>query len=110
MSDSAWQLFDVAEIRKKLTGKPVEYREFFDVPAMHCGLYRLERGATDMQTPHDEDEIYYVVEGKAHLKVGDEIKSVGPGSVMYIGATEAHSFFEIEEDMLLLVFFSRARR
>jgi mannose-6-phosphate isomerase-like protein (cupin superfamily) len=59
-----------------------------------------------MQTPHDEDELYYVIEGHAQLKVGDEVKEVTPGMVLYIRAAEEHSFFEIQEDMLLLVFFS----
>ena len=73
---------------------------------MHCGLYRLERGSTDMQTPHDEDEMYYVLEGRARMMLGDEMKEVSPGSLLYVGSTETYSFFEIEEDMLLLVFFS----
>ena len=31
---------------------------------------------------------------------------VGPGSILYVRATAAHSFFEIEEDMTLMVFFA----
>lgn len=107
-ASSAWQLFDTNELRKNLGSQAVEYKEFFRVPAMHCALYRLAKGAADMQTPHDEDEMYYVLEGRARLMVSDEIKEVSPGSLLYVGATESHSFFEIEEDMLLLVFFSGA--
>ena len=36
---------------------------------------------------------------------GEEIE-IGEGSVLYVGATEAHSLFDIEEDMTLLVFFA----
>ena len=42
------------------------------------------------------------------MEIAGERKSVGPGSVVFVGATESHSFFEIEEDMLLLVFFAAA--
>ena len=67
-------------------------------------------GQTDMQTPHDEDELYYVVKGSAQLKVGDQVQEVGPGSVMYVRASEEHAFFEITEDMVLLVFFAAGKR
>ncbi len=109
MTESGWQVFDVADLTDTDADAPVSYREFLNVPSMHCGVYRLAKGSSDMQTPHDEDEVYYVVEGKAQLKVGGENREVGPGSVMYVRASEEHAFFEIQEDMLLLVFFASGR-
>ena len=106
MNDEMWQVFDLDKIRAELKDEPVAYREFLRVPALSCGVYRLAAGSQDMQSPHDEDEVYYVVEGKARLKLGEEIQDVRPGSVLYVRATETHSFFEIEEDMTLLVFFA----
>jgi mannose-6-phosphate isomerase-like protein (cupin superfamily) len=106
MTENVWELFDIDQLRSEFAGRAIRYREFLRVPALHCGLYRLERGSRDMQTPHDEDEVYYVLEGKAKLKVGDELKEVSPGMLLYVRATETHSFFEIEEDMVLLVVFA----
>ncbi len=106
MSDSGWDIFDIEQLKSQVPQGDVSYKEFLRVPAMQCGIYRLAKGSKDMQTPHDEDELYYVIEGKAQLRVGEEVTEVGPGSVMYIQATEAHSFFEIQEDMTLLVFFA----
>ena len=106
MSTSAWQVFHVDELKSKLKGDAVEYKEFLRVPSVSCGLYHLAAGSQDMQTPHDEDEMYFVVEGRAQLRVGNEVHEVRPGCVLYVQATEAHSFFEIEEDMTLLVFFA----
>lgn len=108
MSDDSWQVFDVAAIRSELSGRSVEYKEFLRVPSLSCGIYQLPAGSEDMQSPHDEDEVYYVVAGKARMILGDEIKEVGPGTILYIKASESHSFFEIEEDMTLLVFFAAA--
>ena len=105
MADDGWEVFDVAELIARGSSEPVSYKEFLRVPAMSCGLYRLAKGSKDMQTPHDEDELYYVVEGRARLRIGDEERQVSPGSVMYVRATEEHSFFEIQEDMVLLVVF-----
>ena len=108
MTDETWQVFSLEDIAAELKKEPVAYREFLRVPALSCGVYRLAAGSEDMQSPHDEDEVYYVVEGKARLRLGDEIREVKPGSVLYVQATEDHSFFEIEEDMTLLVFFASA--
>jgi mannose-6-phosphate isomerase-like protein (cupin superfamily) len=106
MSDSDWKVFDLDELRGKLRGDAVEYREFLNVPAVNCGIYFLAAGSRDMQAPHDDDEIYLVLDGKARMRLGDAERSVGPGSLLYVGATTEHSFFEIEEDMTLLVVFA----
>ncbi len=108
MSDSSWQVFDINEIRDALSGDQVQYREFLRVPSLSCGVYHLPKGANDMQTPHDEDEVYFVLDGKASMKLGEELKQVSSGDILYVKATENHSFFEIEEDMTLLVFFAAA--
>ena len=107
MAEDGWLVEDLSEVRKRLEGKDVEYLEFLNVPALSCGLYSLAAGSKDMQAPHDEDEVYFVLEGKARMQLGDEEKIVTPGSLLYIQAATEHSFFEIEEAMLLLVIFTR---
>lgn len=106
MSDSGWETFDLTQIRTELERGKVQYKEFLRVPSLSCGLYQLPAGSQDMQTPHDEDEVYLVLEGRARMKTGDELQEVKPGMVLYIRAAETHSFFEIEEDMTLMVFFA----
>jgi mannose-6-phosphate isomerase-like protein (cupin superfamily) len=63
-------------------------------------------GAKDLQAPHDEDEVYAVVAGRARLRIGEQEREVGPGSILFVRATEEHSFVEILEDITLLVFFA----
>ncbi len=106
MSDDAWQVIDVNALREQLADAPVKYQEFLKVPSLSCGLYKLAAGSTDMQSPHDEDEVYFVLDGRAKMRIGGEERSVGPGTFLYVSATEEHSFFEIEEDMTLLVLFA----
>jgi len=106
MSDNTWQVFDLDDVTAKLKGEAVEYLEFLNVPALNCGVYFLSAGSTDMQAPHDEDEVYVVLKGKARMRLDDAERKVGPGSLLYVGASTQHSFFEIEEDMTLLVFFA----
>ncbi len=108
MSKSSWEVFDINAIRESLAGDEVQYEEFLRVPSLSCGVYHLPAGSKDMQTPHDEDEVYFVLEGRARMQVGDEMREVAAGNILYVRATETHSFFEIEEDMTLLVFFASA--
>ena len=106
MADDDWKRFEIPkEIEAQIaSGKP--YREFLRVPALSCGIYFLPAGSEDLQAPHDEDEVYYVVSGKARLRVFGETVEAGPGSLPYVRATATHSFFEVEEDMTVLVFFA----
>jgi mannose-6-phosphate isomerase-like protein (cupin superfamily) len=76
------------------------------VPSLSTGIYTFPAGSKDLQGPHDEDEVYYVVRGKGRLRVDEREVAVGPGSVLYVAASASHSFFEIEEDMTMLVFFA----
>ena len=106
MSDDAWQVFHIDKLTARLTASGPQYKEFLRAPSLSCGIYHLPKGARDMQSPHDEDEVYYVLSGQARLKVAGEEQEVREGSILYVRATESHSFFEIEEDMTLLVFFA----
>ena len=110
MTDGNWQIFDLDAIRGDLKGDAVEYLEFLSVPALNCGVYSLPAGSRDMQAPHDDDEVYVVLSGRARMRLGDKEKSVGPGALLYVGAATEHSFFEIEEDMTLLVIFAASPR
>ena len=98
----------VSEINQQRaqTGKP--YREFLRVPALSSGLYVLAAGATDLQRPHSEGEMYYVVRGKAHFRAGEEDREVSAGSVLFVGAEVAHHFYKITEEIVVLVFFAPA--
>jgi mannose-6-phosphate isomerase-like protein (cupin superfamily) len=106
MAVDGWEVVDLAEVKSRLKGEAVEYLEFLNVPAISCGLYALQAGSKDMQAPHDEDEVYFVLEGKARMQLGAEEREVRPGSLLYVQAATEHCFFEIEEDMLLLVLFA----
>jgi mannose-6-phosphate isomerase-like protein (cupin superfamily) len=108
MNDNAWKVFQLDELLPRVTGAEPCFLEYLRMPGLSSALYHLPKGAKDMQAPHLEDEIYYVVAGKAVLKVGDQEKEVGPGSILYVRATEEHSFFNITEDLTLLAFFGKA--
>ena len=102
----SWKVFASEELVKQQLDSGVPYLEFLGVPTLSCGIYSLPAGAKDLQSPHDEDEVYYVISGRARLRVDGEERVVGPGSIHYVAATSEHSFVEIEEATTLLVFFA----
>jgi quercetin dioxygenase-like cupin family protein len=98
-------LYAIEEQRTE-SGRP--YREFLRVPAMSAGFYVLPAGATDHQKPHREDEIYYVLRGRARFQAGPEDKEVSAGSVIFVAAEIGHRFYDISEELAVLVFFAPA--
>jgi quercetin dioxygenase-like cupin family protein len=84
------------------------YLQFLTVPELSLGLYNLPAGAEDLQTPHLEDEIYYVVSGKGRLSAGDQDYPAAPGSILFVAKEIPHKFHDIEEDLHILVFFAPA--
>jgi mannose-6-phosphate isomerase-like protein (cupin superfamily) len=98
------------EEHRAQSGRP--YREFLRVPAISAGLYVLPAGGTDLQRPHHEDEIYYVVRGRARFKAGadgrEEDREVSAGSVIFVAAEVGHRFYDITEELAVLVIFAPA--
>jgi quercetin dioxygenase-like cupin family protein len=84
------------------------YREFLRVPAMSAGLYVLPAGGADSQRPHHEDETYYVVRGRARFKADNEDREISAGSVIFVAAEVEHRFYDISEELAVLVFFAPA--
>ncbi len=104
--------FDVARLisQQKNIAKP--YLEFLRVPALSAGIYVLRAGDEDKQRPHAEDEIYYVVRGRAQFNLIENGTprdlEVGPGAILYVPARVEHRFHDIAEDLSLLVLFAPA--
>jgi mannose-6-phosphate isomerase-like protein (cupin superfamily) len=100
-------IFDVEKLLSEVT-RDRRYHEFFRAPAMSSGLYVLTAGAADKQTPHTEDEIYYVVRGRGKIRIGGTETPVSDGRVIFVEANAEHRFFDIEEELVLLVVFAPA--
>ena len=100
--------YSISDLEAKRREQGKKYLEFLRIPAMSAGLYVLPAGEKDPQNPHREDEMYYVVRGRARMKVGAEDQPVSAGSVIFVEAGVEHRFHEIEEDLEILVIFAPA--
>ena len=102
------QAYELANLISQRETSDKHYLEFLKVPDLSMGLYVLPTGGTDPQSPHTEDEVYYVVSGKAQIKVADEDRAVQAGSIVYVAKNVEHRFHSIEEELTVLVFFAPA--
>lgn len=100
--------FTLDEIEMTHTALSKIWYEFLRVPALSMGLYVLPAGSTDPQSPHHEDEVYYVVSGRGMLTAGEREYSAEPGSILFVAKEIPHRFHTIEEDLRVLVFFAPA--
>jgi mannose-6-phosphate isomerase-like protein (cupin superfamily) len=82
------------------------YADFVASDLLSCGLAIWPKGVTDQQKPHAEDEVYYVIEGRGLIRVGDEVRPVKPGTLVFVAAGVEHRFHNIQEDLRILVFWA----
>jgi mannose-6-phosphate isomerase-like protein (cupin superfamily) len=100
------EVFQVDNLLAHEQLKQRPYLEFLSMPSLSMGIYQLKVGQQDRQQPHTEDEVYYVLQGKARFRSGDQEIDVVPGSVMFVERLAVHRFFDIAEDLTVLVFFA----
>lgn len=101
-------VFDLEQVRSAAEAAGRPYLEFLRVPDLSMGLYQLPAGGVDPQSPHTEDEVYYVVGGSARFRLAGEDHHVRAGSVLYVPKNVEHRFHDIDEHLTILVFFAPA--
>jgi len=94
-------------VRKLRGGKPA-YRELFRSADLSTGVYVLPPGAIDDQSPHSEDEVYYVVRGRGAFEIEGERRQISPGEILFVPANRVHRFHEVSEELVALVVFGPA--
>jgi mannose-6-phosphate isomerase-like protein (cupin superfamily) len=97
-------VFDVSEIAERLRAENGGYDVFHASPGLDLGVYVLVAPEPDRQQPHEWDEVYLVLGGRATLTVeGEEIPLV-EGAAAYVKAGAEHRFTDYESVSLLVVF------
>ena len=59
----------------------------------------------DLQTPHDQDELYIVASGQGTFFVGGQRVAFGPGDVLFVAAKVEHRFEDFSDDFATWVVF-----
>jgi quercetin dioxygenase-like cupin family protein len=98
--------FDLSVVIAEREQAGTAWLEFLRAGSLSMGVYHLRAGQEDPQRPHTEDEVYYVVAGRARFQAGAEVRDVGPGSILFVERLAEHHFLDVAEDLTALVFFA----
>lgn len=101
---AGFQEFTTQQLRDESSSQP--YREILRREGFSLGVYRLPAGGTDLQHPHVADEVYFVQQGRADIRINGVDRPVGPGSVVSVDRNVEHAFTNIVEDLSVLVVFA----
>jgi mannose-6-phosphate isomerase-like protein (cupin superfamily) len=107
MPDSA--AFSLATLVSGLDTTRRDFAEFFRSHRLSMTVLYRPAGAPDDQTPHTEDEVYYIASGRGWLQAGEQEHQLGPESIVYVAAGVEHHFHDVTEDLRILVFWAPPR-
>lgn len=94
--------FRLKEVAARLG--PGGYEIVFDSPALELGVYVLIAPEPDDQEPHDQDEVYVVLDGTGVLTVAGEDIELHRGDAAFVAAETEHRFSAYQRLTLLVLF------
>jgi mannose-6-phosphate isomerase-like protein (cupin superfamily) len=100
--------FGVASVVERLRAAGGGYEVVHDSPGLELGVYVLVAPEPDRQQPHEDDEVYVVLEGTGVLTVEGTDVPVKEGDAVFVEAGADHRFTAYEQ-LALFVVFERAR-
>jgi mannose-6-phosphate isomerase-like protein (cupin superfamily) len=96
--------FGVADAKRRLQAAGGGYEVVHQSPGLEIGVYVLVAPEPDRQQPHDDDEVYVVLEGNGTLEVGDASHPLSEGQAIFVPAGADHRFTAYEQLAVLVVF------
>ena len=96
--------FDVDETQRALVARGGGYEVVHSSPGLEIGVYVLVAPEPDRQQPHDEDEVYVVLDGAGTLDVEGTATALTEGMALFVPAGAEHRFTAYEQLALLVVF------
>ena len=73
-------------------------------PGLELGVYVLVAPEPDRQQPHENDEVYVVLEGTGTLEVEGDRVDLREGQAVFVPAGADHRFVGYEQLAVLVVF------
>jgi mannose-6-phosphate isomerase-like protein (cupin superfamily) len=99
---------DVRAAQRRLREAGGGYEIIHESPGLEIGVYVLVAPEPDRQQPHEDDEVYVVLEGSGVLEVEGNRIDLDEGHYAFVPAHVEHRFVAYEQ-LAVLVIFSRQR-
>src|ERR1043166_3510796 len=99
--------FEVAAVKEQLREAGGGYEAVHKSAGLEVGVYVLVAPEPDRQQPHEDDELYVVLEGNGVLDVEGQEVPVREGSAVFVEAGADHRFTAYEHLSVLVIFERR---
>jgi mannose-6-phosphate isomerase-like protein (cupin superfamily) len=96
--------FDVEGVKKRLAAANGGYEVVHESAGLEIGVYVLVAPEPDRQQPHDDDEVYIVLEGRGVLDLEGKQVELREGHALFVPAGAHHEFIGYEELSVLVIF------
>jgi mannose-6-phosphate isomerase-like protein (cupin superfamily) len=99
--------FDIASVQQRLAEGNGGYEVVHRSDAMEIGVYVLVAPEPDRQQPHEDDEVYVVLEGIGTLEIEGKLVDLRQGHAVFVPAGAEHRFVGYEQLSVLVLFERR---
>jgi mannose-6-phosphate isomerase-like protein (cupin superfamily) len=96
--------FDIEAAKERLAPGKGGYEIVHRSPGLELGVYVLVAPEPDRQQPHEDDEVYVVLEGSGVLEVEDKRVELREGHAVFVPAGAQHRFVGYEQLSVLVIF------
>jgi len=96
--------FEVAAVKERLREAGGGYEIVHESAGLEVGVYVLVAPEPDRQQPHEDDELYIVLEGTGVLQVEGKDVAVREGTAVFVEAGADHRFTAYEHLSVLVIF------
>ena len=100
---------DFEQVRRRLVDGEGGYEVVHTSPGLELGVYVLVAPEPDRQQPHDDDEVYVVLEGRGTLEIDGETVELEEGQAVFVPAGAEHRFVGYEQLSVLVIFAQPAK-
>ncbi len=95
---------DFDQVRRRLAAGEGGYEVVHTSPGLELGVYVLVAPEPDRQQPHEDDEVYVVLEGSGVLEIEGETVTLEEGQAVFVPAGAEHRFVGYEHLSVLVIF------
>jgi mannose-6-phosphate isomerase-like protein (cupin superfamily) len=97
--------FDLSDYVDKIKKSDSYFHTFINKSTLAAGVLVLNPGEEDTQTPHESDEIYYIISGDGYLKINTKDYLVSKDRIFFVGKNVKHCFHGNKKELKVLYFF-----
>jgi mannose-6-phosphate isomerase-like protein (cupin superfamily) len=98
---------EIQQAKDRLAARGGGYEVVHESTGLELGVYVLVAPEADKQQPHDDDEVYVVLEGRGTLEVEGELLEMHEGQGAFVKAGAQHRFVGYEQLAVLVIFEKR---